>query len=298
MIRWVSLFSLSHGHGEAWSRYDYFYTLNASNSMELDRSLTIAHQLADVSGEVIRRHFRRSHLPTETKTGEISSIVTIADRLAEEAMVAILRQEAPFDGIIREEGENIPSSSGRYWVLDPIDGTSSFVRGIPVFGTLIGLVEGDNSVLGMVDQPILGDRWWGVRGQPSYYNHRAIANPYRLDLAPVLENACLVATTPLMFVTERQKAIAARLQQICKRTAFGGDCYNYMMLAAGWSALPMVILEADLKFYDFCALIPIIEGAGAVITDWSGNALNSTSTEVLASSHRGLQERILGAIAG
>jgi histidinol phosphatase-like enzyme (inositol monophosphatase family) len=266
--------------------------------MEPDRSLTIAHQLADVSGEVIRRYFRRPHLQTETKTGEISSIVTIADRLAEEAMLAVLRREAPSDGVIREEGENIPSSSGRYWVLDPIDGTSSFARGIPVFGTLIGLVEGERSVLGIVDQPILGDRWWGVRGQPSFYNHRAIENPYRLAPAPVLENACLVSTTPLMFVTARQRAIAARLQQICKRTAFGGDCYNYMMLATGWSALPMVILEADLKFYDFCALIPIIEGAGAVITDWSGNALDATSTEVLASSHRGLQERGLEAIAG
>jgi histidinol phosphatase-like enzyme (inositol monophosphatase family) len=265
--------------------------------MNLDRSLSIAHRLADASGEIIRSYFRRPRLETGTKIGESSSIVTIADSLAEEAMVEILRREFPEDGIVREEGENFPSRSGRDWVLDPIDGTSSFARGIPIFGTLIGLVADDRPLLGVVDQPILGDRWWGIAGESGRYNGEAIVNPYINDTDAILEDACLVSTTPLMFATERQKAIAARLQDTCKRTAFGGDCYNYMTLAAGWSAMPMVILESDMKFYDFCASIPIIEGAGAVITDWYGNPLTASSTEVLAASNRALHDRALRAIA-
>jgi inositol-phosphate phosphatase / L-galactose 1-phosphate phosphatase / histidinol-phosphatase len=261
--------------------------------MNIDRTIQLAHQLADASGAIIRSYFRQSHLETETKLDQASSIVTIADQEAEEAMVAIIQRELPEDGIIREEGANIPSQSGRYWVLDPIDGTSSFVKGLPIFGTLIGLVSEKKTILGIVDQPILGDRWLGVKGQPSRYNNQIIHNPYIQEENSVLENACLASTTPLMFITERQQAIARNLQKICKRTAFGGDCYNYMMLATGWSAMPMIILESDMKYYDFCALIPIIEGVGAIITDWSGNPLQADSSDVLAVSNRRLWQKVL-----
>lgn len=261
--------------------------------MNIDRTIQLAHQLADASGSIIRRYFRQPHLETETKLDQASSIVTIADQEAEEAMVAIIQRELPEDGVIREEGANIPSQSGRYWVLDPIDGTSSFVKGLPIFGTLIGLVAENEPILGIVDQPILGDRWLGVKGQPSRYNNQIIANPYVQERELILENACLTSTTPLMFITERQQAIAHHLQTVCKRTAFGGDCYNYMMLATGCSAMPMVILESDLKYYDFCALIPIIEGTGAIITDWSGNPLQADSSEVLAVSNSGLRQQVL-----
>jgi inositol-phosphate phosphatase/L-galactose 1-phosphate phosphatase/histidinol-phosphatase len=265
--------------------------------MNIDRTIQLAHQLADTSGEIIRRYFRQPHLETETKLEQVSSIVTIADQEAEEAMVAIIRRELPEDGVIREEGANIPSQSGRYWVLDPIDGTSSFVKGLPIFGTLIGLVAENQPILGIVDQPILGDRWLGVKGKGSLYNNQMIVNPYRQDRELVLKNACLASTTPLMFITERQQAIARQLQSVCKRTAFGGDCYNYMMLATGCTAMPMVILESDLKYYDFCALIPIIEGAGGIISDWSGNPLQADSSEVLAVSNSGLWRQVLEQIS-
>jgi histidinol phosphatase-like enzyme (inositol monophosphatase family) len=263
--------------------------------MNLDRTIQLAHQLADASGSIIRRYFRQPYLETATKN-EASSMVTIADREAEEAMVAIIRRELPEDGVIREEGANIPSQSGRYWVLDPIDGTSSFVKGLPIFGTLIGLVAENEPILGIVDQPILGDRWLGVKGQASRYNNQIIINPYVQERELILENACLTSTTPLMFITERQQAIARHLQTVCKRTAFGGDCYNYMMLATGCSAMPMIILESDLKYYDFCALIPIIESTGAIITDWSGNRLQADSSEVLAVSNLGLWQQVLDSL--
>ncbi|MEA5534935.1 inositol monophosphatase family protein [Crocosphaera sp. XPORK-15E] len=260
--------------------------------------IDLANTLADASGNIIKKYFRQPNLEAETKTTEISSIVTIADRLAEDAMVAIIKKEAPNDGIIREEGENIPSKNGYYWVLDPIDGTSSFVKGLPIFGTLIGLVDLDNNLplLGCVNQPILQERWLGIRGQPPCFNQTIIDNIYTNNINYQLTEACLTSTTPLMFVTPRQQAIATRLQKVCRRTAFGGDCYNYVSLAMGWSSMPMVILESDLKYYDFCALIPIIEGVGAIITDWSGNPLNSHSTEILAASNQILHQQALKVI--
>jgi fructose-1,6-bisphosphatase/inositol monophosphatase family enzyme len=99
-----------------------------------------------------------------------------------------------------------------------------------------------------------------------------------------------------MFISEPEKAIAAALQKVCQRTAFGGDCYNYMALASGWGAMPLVILEADLKYYDFCALIPIIEGTGGVITDWQGQPLTAQSREVLAASNQVLLNQVLAIV--
>ncbi|MBR8831391.1 MAG: 3'(2'),5'-bisphosphate nucleotidase CysQ [Chroococcopsis gigantea SAG 12.99] len=266
--------------------------------MNLDSTIALAHRLADVSGEIIAGYFRVPYLSSETKSGEVSSIVTVADREAENAMVDLILSHSPGDGIIREEGENIPSRSGYFWVLDPIDGTSSFAKGLPIFGTLIGLVSEDdhNPILGIVNQPILRERWLGVRGKPTLFNTRVLNNPYVNDRTHQLQSVCLTSTTPLMFITARQRAVAKVLQRVCKRVAFGGDCYNYMTLASGWSVMPMVILESDLKYYDFCALIPILQGVGAVISDWAGNTLTPDSTEVLAAPNEELLNQALKAI--
>ncbi len=268
------------------------------NDETLDLRVTLANRLADVSGNIIKQYFRQSNLESETKITEVSSIVTIADRLAENAMVDLIKKECPDDGIIREEGKNINSKNGYAWVLDPIDGTSSFVKGLPIFGTLIGLVDLNNNLplLGCVNQPILQERWLGITGKNSLFNHKTINNAYKNNHDYPLAEACLTSTTPLMFITPRQQAIASRLQTVCRRTAFGGDCYNYVSLAMGWTAMPMIVLESDLKYYDFCALIPIIEGVGGIITDWSGNALNSHSTEVLAASNLNLHQQALKVI--
>ncbi|YAI81478.1 MAG: inositol monophosphatase family protein [cyanobacterium endosymbiont of Rhopalodia sterrenbergii] len=265
---------------------------------DLVQQINIINELADVSGKVIYQYFRQPNIETETKNFDRSSIVTIADRAAEEAMVEVLQEKAPKDGIIREEGGNISSKNGRYWILDPIDGTSSFVRGLPIFGTLIGLVDEAYNVplLGCMNQPILHKRWLGIHGQPPTVNGKLFKNLYGQLTNSHLEDVCLASTTPMMFVTKRQQMIAAKLQDVCKRIAFGGDCYNYISLASGWSSMPMVILESDLKYYDFCALIPIIEGAGCIITDWSGNPLNRQSTEVLAASNRTLHQQALAVI--
>ncbi|PSF38596.1 extragenic suppressor [Aphanothece hegewaldii CCALA 016] len=266
--------------------------------MMLLETIQLAEKLADVSGDIICQSFRQPKLQAETKIEEVSSIVTLADQKAELAMVDLLSLEAPQDGIIREEGENISSESGLYWVLDPIDGTAAFAKGFPIFGTLIGLVDlnKNTTILGIVNQPILKERWLGVRGKTTRLNNQPLVNIYAKETKSQLKDACLTSTTPLMFITQRQKAIATKLQQVCKRTAFGGDCYNYVSLASGWSAMPMVILESDLKYYDFCALIPIIEGTGGIITDWSGKPLNEQSTEILAASNPVLHQQALAVI--
>ncbi|BFM40927.1 inositol monophosphatase family protein [Synechocystis sp. LKSZ1] len=267
-------------------------------STELQDRLALAHRLADLAGTVLRQYFRQPYLPAETKGEEVSAIVTLADQEAEDAMVAAIREQFPLDGIIREEGADYPSQSGYAWVLDPIDGTSAFVRGLPTFGILIGLVDSlGTPLLGIADQPILGERWQGLWGETSFYQGQPIQNPYGHSSPLALDQTCLASTTPLMFTTPRQRAIAAHLQNTCRRTAFGGDCYNYLCLAAGKTAMPLLILEADMKYYDFCALIPILQGAGASITDWAGRPLTPYSTEILAASNPSLHQLALQAIA-
>jgi histidinol phosphatase-like enzyme (inositol monophosphatase family) len=208
-------------------------------------------------------------------------------------MVAHLQSQFPRDGVIREEGENILSQSGYTWVLDPIDGTSSFVRGLPIFGTLIGLVNDQmQTVLGVANQPITGDRWQGITGEKSHINGVPIINPYKHQSIS-LAQACLASTTPLMFTTPEQREKVKRFYQKCQRTAFGGDCLNYLAGAAGWTSMALVILEADMNFYDFCALIPILAGADYYLSDWQGKSLTANSTEILASPNRDLHQQAL-----
>jgi histidinol phosphatase-like enzyme (inositol monophosphatase family) len=271
--------------------------MSGSINSSVQKRLELAHILADLSGEVIRYYFRRSHLQAATKLGESSAIVTIADREAEQVMVDRLLQDFPDDGVIREEGENKASQSGYSWVIDPIDGTSAFVKGLPIFGTLIGLIDYQNNpLLGIANQPITLERWQGIHGSKSLFQNQCLENHYAQESHWSLAEACLASTTPLMFITSRQQRIANQLQQICKRTAFGGDCYNYLSLAAGWTAMPLIILESDMKYYDFCALIPIIEGSGAIISDWQGQPLNPQSTEVLATANAHLHQAVLAVI--
>ncbi|MCT0254555.1 histidinol-phosphatase [Synechocystis sp. CS-94] len=260
---------------------------------EIEPRLAIAQQLATISGEILSQYFRRSHLQSGTKTDLVSAIVTQADEEAEQAMVNFLQAKLPQDGVIREEGENITGQSGYTWVLDPIDGTSSFVRGLPIFATLIGLVDADMCpVLGIAHQPISGDRWQGVQGEPSNVNGIPLVNPYA-ESEVNLTSACIASTTPLMFTAPAQRQKMANIYDQCQRTAFGGDCFNYLSAASGWTAMPLVVVEADLNFYDFCALIPILGGVNYCFTDWQGKELTPESTEVVASPNPKLHSEIL-----
>jgi histidinol phosphatase-like enzyme (inositol monophosphatase family) len=234
-----------------------------------DADIALAARLADAAGEAIRPHFR-TELAAERK-GDATP-VTLADRAAEEAMRRILKAEAPRDSVIGEEFGASAGASGRSWVLDPIDGTCSFLAGRPIFGTLIALVIEGWPVLGVIDQPILGERWIGAAGRPTTFN----GQPARTRPCRQLADATLATTGPHYFDDHdgaHFMGLAARTDH--KRMIMGGDCYNYALLASGHIDL---VCEAGLKLHDWAALVPVIEGAGGTICDWNGDPLHTGST--------------------
>jgi len=237
--------------------------------VKLDTDIALALRLADAAGAAIRPHFRTAL--EATRKGDASP-VTVADRAAEEAMRRILTAEVPRDGIAGEEFGVTAGSTGRQWVLDPIDGTTGFLAGRPLFGTLIALTVDGWPVLGVIDQPILRERWVGATGRPTTLNGVAVRTRACRELA----DAALATTGPHYFDDHdggHFMALAARTDH--KRMVMGGDCYNYAMLASGH--LDMVC-EAGLKLHDWAALVPVIEGAGGLVCDWAGEPLGPGAT--------------------
>ena len=257
--------------------------------MNLDADIALALRLADAAGEAIRPHFR-SGVESERK-GDASP-VTIADRSAEEAMRRILKAEVPRDTVIGEEFGATAGTSGRSWVLDPIDGTTSFLVGRPIFGTLIALVIEGWPVLGVIDQPILGERWLGATGRPTTFN----GAPARSRACRLLSEATLATTGPHYFDDHdgaHFMGLAARTDH--KRMVMGGDCYNYALLASGHID---VVCEAGLKLHDWAALVPVVEGAGGTMCDWDGDPLHAGSTgHVIALGDPARLEDVVAAIA-
>jgi inositol-phosphate phosphatase / L-galactose 1-phosphate phosphatase / histidinol-phosphatase len=257
--------------------------------MKLDDDIALAHRLADAARAEIVPHFR-SGLSSETK-GD-STPVTIADREAEQAMRRILTAEVPRDAVIGEEFGASGGGSGRSWVLDPIDGTAGFLAGRPLFGTLIALVVEGWPVLGVIDQPILGERWVGASGRGTTLN----GQPVRTRACRSLAEASLATTGPHYFDDHdgaHFMALAAGTNH--RRMVMGGDCYNYAMLAAGHLD---VVCEAGLKLHDWAALVPVVEGAGGTMCDWSGEPLHSGSAgHVLALGDPARLEDVVEALA-
>jgi len=234
--------------------------------------LDLANRLAEAAGAAIRPLFR-GNWSDELKAD--ASPVTEADRAAEAAMRAILEAERPDDGIIGEEYGTRNEGAGRQWVLDPIDGTISFMAGRPIFGTLIALMQDGWPVLGIIDQPIAGERWAGRIGEGTTFN----GNPVRTRSCRSLEEASLATSSPHYFTAEQavpymQLAEAVGGNKRQGSIVYGGDCYNYGLLASGHLD---VICEAGLAIYDYAALVPVVEGAGGVMSDWQGNPLDADS---------------------
>lgn len=227
-------------------------------------------------------------------------MVTATDRAVERALRELIGERFPDDAILGEEEAPASGSSPYQWVIDPIDGTSSLVRGLPLFGTLIGCIDrsSDEIVFGGADQPILGERLTAVRGVPSRWNDAVIANGYRDDSSYSLTDICLCATTPQMFTTDHERAVIRALTAHCRRTSWGGDWYNFAVMIGGKSAVPLAIVEAGLQFYDICALVPIIEEAGGVITDWQGAAITPRTTQVIATPNHALWRALFAVIQG
>jgi histidinol phosphatase-like enzyme (inositol monophosphatase family) len=249
--------------------------------------LDLAHRLAEASGAVIRRHFRTG-LDADDKADQ--SPVTRADREAEAAMRALLAAHAPGHGVIGEELGRERADAELVWVLDPIDGTKAFLTGKPLFGTLIALLHHGRPVLGVIDQPVLRERWVGAAGRPTTLN----GAPARVRACPGLAQARLSTTGPEYFTAARRAAfdrVAAR----AKLLSYGGDCYQYGLVASGSVD---VVIESGLKLHDFAALVPVLEGAGGRLTDWEGQPLDARSAgEVVATGDARVHAEVLAALA-
>lgn len=237
--------------------------MNTSPASPLE---TLAHALADAARVHSMRHFRTA-LDIVTKSDE--SPVTIADREAEAAMRAILASQAADHGILGEEHGRERLDAEYVWVIDPIDGTKSFITGSPLWGTLVALLRHGRPVLGLIDMPVLGERWLGRDGQPAQCNGRVVQASACTELA----KARVYTTSPDAFAAEDWLRFD-RLSRQCAMRRFGGDCYAYAQLAGGHVDL---VVEAGLQPYDYLSLVCLVEGAGGVITDWQGHALTASS---------------------
>jgi inositol-phosphate phosphatase/L-galactose 1-phosphate phosphatase/histidinol-phosphatase len=228
--------------------------------------IDFAGALADAAGDVIRPYFR-TPIAVEDKPDE--SPVTVADRETEAAIRSMIRDRHPDHGIIGEEHGSERADARHVWVIDPIDGTKSFISGLPLFGTLIALLEDGVPILGVIDQPILRERWLGARGRGTTLN----GAPVRTRSCPSLAQAALFSTTPDMFAGDHAVRYE-RLRESVRLARFGGDCYAAGLLASGFVDLHV---EGSMQPYDYLALVPVVEGAGGVITDWAGAPLGLDS---------------------
>jgi histidinol phosphatase-like enzyme (inositol monophosphatase family) len=259
--------------------------LNNAVSAEL---VALANSLADAARPIAARYFRT---PVTVDDKADLSPVTIADREAETAMRSLLDKHMPRHGVFGEEHGALRTDAEYVWVLDPIDGTKAFITGLPIFGTLIALLHRGRPVLGIIDQPISRERWLGVSGQRTTLN----GQPIKVRGCPSLDRAYMYSTAPQMFggpTAARHQSLAEQV----KLFRWGGDCYAYGLLAAGHVDL---VVENQLKLYDYAALVAVIKGAGGLITDWQGRELDMNSDgSVLAAgdpaTHRAARQILAG----
>jgi histidinol phosphatase-like enzyme (inositol monophosphatase family) len=249
-------------------------------------------ELATQSGQAILPFFRAQHSMEDKSAGGVFDPVTEADRAGENVMRHLIKRSFPAHGVLGEEFGNENIDAEYVWVLDPIDGTRAFISGIPVWGTLIGLTRGGVPVYGMMHQPFTGERYSGDGRQARYEGPngpRTLRTRATTDLA----RATLMTTSPNLFKGEEAQAYG-RVEAGVRLPRYGCDCYAYCMLAAGHVDL---VIESGLKPYDIVALIPIIEGAGGIVTSWNGGSA-AGGGRVIAAANKTLHEAAMALLAG
>ena len=253
--------------------------------------ITLLHDLADTSSEAISPYFR-ANAAVENKAVAAFDPVTAADRAAEAAIRAVLNERVPDHGIHGEEyGVERPDARFQ-WVIDPIDGTRAFIQGLPVWGTLIGLMDDGAVVAGIMNQPFTGERYWSDGSRSHYRGPDGATMPIKTRHVR-LEDAQMATTDPYLFAAAGKEAQFERLRQKVRQCRYGTDCYAYCLIAAGHID---VVLETGLQLYDIAALIPIIEHAGGRVTTWTGEPV-SDGGDILACGDARLHGEIVQLLA-
>ena len=254
-------------------------------------------RLADVAADTILPFFRTALRADDKNAGGMFDPVTEADRAAEAAMRHLIQETFPEHGIIGEEFGSIQSDADYVWVLDPIDGTKSFIAGMPVWGSLIGLLHKGLPVYGMMVQPFTLERFtgdgkgavWRGPGSGRQIMQRKLAT----SRCPGITQATLMTTSPLLYSAAKLKAFR-RVESKARLSRYGGDCYAFAMLAAGHVHC---VIESNLKTYDIAPLVPIIQGAGGTVTCWDGgNPANGG--DVVASCDARTHDEVLSLLEG
>lgn len=245
------------------------YALPEIANIDLTAMVQIAEAAADAARGIVGEYFRTS-VHAEEKGDE--SPVTIADRAVEQAIATLIAEALPGHGILGEEYGLRNGQAEWRWIIDPIDGTRAFITGRPQFGTLISLTYKDTPVLGLIDQPVLQERWIGCHGHKTRFTGR-LGGVVGTRSCPRLELAELSCTSPDM-IAPADHATWDALAGKARRVSWGGDCYAYGLLALGHLD---IVAEGDLKIWDWAALQPVVEGAGGAMTDWQGRPLTPQS---------------------
>ena len=264
-------------------------TLSEAEQAEL---IAVAHALADAARGATLAHFRQADLTADSKEDARFDPVTVADRASEAAMRAILAERRPQDGILGEEMGASAGTSGLTWVLDPIDGTRSYLCGTPTWGVLISVADAAGPIYGLIDQPYIGERFEGGFGRAAMQGPHW-ARPLRSRPARPLSECIIMTTFPEVGSAAEGEAFH-RLAKQCRLTRYGTDCYSYALLAAGHIDL---VVEAGLQAYDVQAPIAVIEAAGGVVTDWVGAPAHQGG-RVLAASSAEVHQAAMAALRG
>lgn len=227
--------------------------------------MDVADALADAARAATLLHFRSDGLSADNKETDRFDPVTVADRLSEQKMREILGQRRPQDGVLGEEFGNTAGTSGLTWVIDPIDGTRSYLSGTPTWGVLIAVMDETGPIYGLIDQPYIGERFSGGLGRAEVIGPRG-RHPLKARGPRPLSDAILFTTFPEVGTPEEGAAFN-RVKAKAKLTRYGTDCYAYALIAAGQIDL---VIEAGLQAYDVQGPIAVIEAAGGIVTDWQG----------------------------
>lgn len=262
------------------------------DSNELTELMAVAFEAADAAATVTNRYFRHSFSVENKASQDQFDPVTIADREAELAIRHVLRTRCPEIGFYGEEHDTISSKNGLIWVVDPIDGTRAFMSGMPLWGTLIALYNGRDAVLGLMDQPFLNERY------SAFAETAKLTTPTSectlvTRFVPDVKKATAYCTTPDMFSDSKAKACFQALKSTVQLMRYGGDCYAYALLAAGYLD---IVIDCDLKPYDIQALIPIVSAAGGVVSTWSGDSAVDGNYVVACGSNE-LHSKVLSLLA-